>query len=286
VRASQTVVRSAANQSACLVQIYPPGAGLGRLHSLDGPVLLGRETDSTICIDESAASRHHARIVARDDGYYVADLRSTNGTFVNNVRVLVRKLEDGDYVRVGTHIFRFLAGGNIEADYHEEIYRLTITDALTGIHNKRHLLEFLERELTRSTRHERPLAVVLFDIDHFKAINDHHGHLAGDLVLRELTQRLRKEVRRDELFARYGGEEFVVVLPETTLEGAVHVAERLRALAADESFDYNGQALTVTISLGVAGSTGCENLTPLEFIGRADAKLYQAKQEGRNRVVG
>src|SRR5262249_24636873 len=155
------------------------------------------------------------------------DLRSTNHTFVNDVRTAVHKLTDGDYLRVGGYLFRYLAGGNVEADYHEEIFRLAITDALTGTFNKRHLLDFLDRELTRSFPTGRPRALVLFAIDHFKALNDAHGHLAGDAVLRDQAGRLRNNIRRDELFARYGGEEFAVVLPETDLDGAERMAERL-----------------------------------------------------------
>jgi diguanylate cyclase (GGDEF)-like protein len=255
------------------------------LHKLERPITLGRDNCCEICVDDVAASRHHARVMPRDDGHYVADLRSTNHTFVNDVRVVLRKLEDGDYLRIGSHIYRYLAGGNIEADYHEEIYRLTITDALTGAYNKRYLLDFLERELTRASRHRRLLSLVLLDIDNFKAVNDTHGHLAGDEVLRSLVDRLRTDIRRDELFARYGGEEFATVLPETAPEGAACLAERMRALIAAEPFHHNDQPLAVTISLGVAFTDGSEALSAEEFIGRADASLYRAKHEGRNRVV-
>ncbi|MBY0527313.1 MAG: GGDEF domain-containing protein [Gemmataceae bacterium] len=278
-------IRSTANQTACLVQIYPANAGLGRRHRLDQPAALGRDVDCEIPVDDASVSRYHARVVPRDGDYYVTDLRSTNGTFVNDGRALLRRLADGDYVRVGNHIFRFLAGGNIEADYHEEIFRLTITDALTAIHNKRHLLDFLERELTRTARHHRPLALLLFDIDHFKAINDTHGHLAGDAVLRALATRLRGETRRDELFARYGGEEFAVVLPETDLEGAVRLAERLRKLVAVHPFEHNGKSLPITISLGATATGAGETFSVEQFLAQADEKLYQAKQQGRNRVV-
>src|SRR5204863_2834824 len=127
-------------------------------------------------------------------------LQSTNGTFVNDVPASICKLRDGDYLRVGNCIYRFLAGGNVEAEYHEEIYRLTIIDALTDIHNKRYLLEFLDRELDRSCRYHRPLTVVMFDVDHFKAINDRRGHLAGDYTLRELASRVKGIIRKTELF--------------------------------------------------------------------------------------
>src|SRR5262249_1351413 len=161
------------------------------------------------------------------------------------------RLKDGDYLRIGNWIFRYLAGGNIESEYHEEIYRLTIIDALTGIHNKRFLLEFLDRELARSARHQRPLALVMFDLDRFKAINDQLGHLGGDYALRELTNCVKEAVRREELFARYGGEEFVIVLPETTLEGAADLAERVRRLVEQHPFQYEQITFQITISLGV-----------------------------------
>src|SRR5438552_8298891 len=123
------------------------------------------------------------------------------------------RLKDGDYLRVGNCICRFLAGGNVEAQYHEEIYRLTIIDALTEIPNKRFFLEFLDRELARTVRYHRPLSLILFDIDKFKVINDQLGHLAGDFTLREMASSLKAAIRKEELFARYGGEEFAVVLP-------------------------------------------------------------------------
>ena len=194
------------------------------------------------------------------------------------------KLKDGDYLRVGNWIYRYLAGGNVEAEYHEEIYRLTIIDALTGTHNKRSLLEFLERELARSSRYDRPLSLILFDIDHFKHVNDTLGHLAGDYTLRELAGAVRAVVRREEMFARYGGEEFAVVLPETTKDGAYQMAKRLRELVEKQPFVFEGQPFNITISLGVVTTEG-ENVEPAELIRQADEKLYQAKNSGRNRVV-
>ncbi len=196
------------------------------------------------------------------------------------------KLKDGDYLRVGNCIYRFLAGGNVEAEYHEEIYRLTIIDALTEIHNKRYFFEFLDRELARCARYGRPLALVMIDIDRFRTINEDLGHLGGDCTLRELAARLKKNVRKEELFARYGGEEFAVVLPETDRQGAVQVGERLRHAVECEHFRYEERTFPVTISLGVATTTGENVPSPSELIRDADEKLYQAKHDGRNRVVG
>jgi diguanylate cyclase (GGDEF)-like protein len=277
---------STTRRDACVVHIYPTGPGMGARYSLsEVPMVLGRGNDCEIKINDHSVSRRHARIQPSADGYYAVDLQSTNGTFVNDVPASICKLKDGDYLRVGNCIYRFLAGGNVEAEYHEEIYRLTIIDGLTDIHNKRYLLEFLDRELARSARYQRPLALVMYDLDHFKNINDEMGHLGGDYVLREISTCIKASIRKEELFARYGGEEFVVVLPETPPDGALMVAERLRALVEQHHFEYEGKSFPVTISVGVATTIGDEALTPSELIRQADEKLYKAKDAGRNRVV-
>jgi two-component system, cell cycle response regulator len=269
-----------------LVHLYPPGPGLGVCYALNqAPLLIGRGDDCDVRIPDNSVSRRHACIRPDPEGYYAFDLDSTNGTFVNDVAVEQTKLKDGDTLRVGNRIYRFLGGGNVEAEYHEEIYRLIISDALTGIPNKRCLLEFLERELARSARHRRQLSFVMFDIDEFKNINDRLGHLGGDHTLRELAACIRRTIRRDELFARYGGEEFAVVLPETGSEGAATMAERIRKVVENHQFTFESITYRVTISLGVAVTTGDKTITPYDLIGLADDKLYQAKREGRNRVA-
>jgi diguanylate cyclase (GGDEF)-like protein len=269
-----------------LVHLYPPGPGLGVCYTLNGtPLVIGRGDDCDIHISDCSVSRRHASIRQEGDGYYAIDLGSTNGTFVNDIPVAQSKLADGAYLRVGNRIYRFLDGGNIEAEYHEEIHRLIISDALTEIPNKRCLLEFLERELARSARHHRPLTFVMIDIDEFKAINDRLGHLGGDHTLRELASCVRGIIRRDELFARYGGEEFAVVLPETDRDGAQVMAERIRAQVEQNAFQFEGQDYPVTISLGVAVTTGDQAMTVNDLIAMADDKLYTAKREGRNRVA-
>ena len=276
---------STTRRDACVVHIYPTGPGMGTRYPLtDTPVVLGRGNDCDIRINDHSVSRRHARIQPGADGYYAADLQSTNGTYVNDVPASICKLKDGDYLRVGNCIYRYLAGGNVEAEYHEEIYRLTIIDALTDIHNKRYLLEFLDREIARSARYCRPLALTLFDLDRFKAVNDELGHLGGDFTLREVAACVKSSIRKEELFARYGGEEFAIVLPETTLEGATAVAERLRVVVEQHPFQYEGKTYPVTVSMGVATTAGDQNMTPHELIRQADEKLYQAKDDGRNCV--
>jgi diguanylate cyclase (GGDEF)-like protein len=269
-----------------LVHIYPSGPGLGVCHALEESALvIGRGTDCDIRIEDGSVSRRHAQIEPHHEDYVVTDLQSTNGTYVNDVAAVRARLRDGDYLRVGNCIYRFLSGDNVEAHYHEELYRLIIIDALTEVPNKRAMLEFLDRELARSARYERPLALIMFDIDLFKAVNDDHGHLAGDFILRELAMVVKTTVRKEETFARYGGEEFAIVLPETSAEEARRMAERIRALVEKHAFSFEGHLLPITVSLGVATTTGDSTLASLEFIRLADEKLYEAKRQGRNRVV-
>jgi two-component system cell cycle response regulator len=279
---------AANDREACLVHIYPTGPQMGQRYPLaDKSLVLGRGDDCDIRIVDHSVSRRHARIDPLHDGYEVVDTQSTNGTFVNDAQITnAARLNDGDYLRVGNCIYRFLTGGNVEAEYHEEIYRLTIQDALTQIANQRFLMEFLERELARSARHARPLSVVMLDIDWFKAINDEYGHLGGDFTLRELAGVIRGQVRREDLFARYGGEEFALVLVETPQQDAIDVADRIRQAVSKHTFHFDEKSFQLTVSMGVAFTCGQPPISAAEMVRRADAKLYDAKRGGRNRVVG
>ena len=273
---------------ACLVLVYPPGPDMGKKFALArDEVVLGRGSDCDIQVDRDSVSRRHARVfrIPAAPTWMIEDLGSTNGSYVNDAQVQRSVLKDADFVKIGAAIFKFLTGTGVEAAYHEEIYRMTIIDGLTGAHNKRSFLEFLEREIARCARHHRPLSLLMFDIDHFKKINDTHGHLTGDYVLKEMSKRLLGRVRREELLARYGGEEFAAVLPETDNAGAMTFAEQVRKLVGDEPFEYEGDKFPVTVSIGVATVAG-QDLDSTSFIKMADDNLYRAKREGRDRVVG
>jgi diguanylate cyclase (GGDEF)-like protein/PAS domain S-box-containing protein len=164
----------------------------------------------------------------------------------------------------------------------DRLHQLATHDALTGIYNRRHLEEVVRLELERAQRYTRPLTVAMLDADHFKRINDTYGHQVGDEVLRTVSQRCQKTLRASDVLGRYGGEEFVVVFPETALDEARMVAERLRAAVAGAPVTVGEQALLVTISIGLAGlSRGQDHAT---LLARADSALYAAKQSGRNRV--
>ena len=269
---------------SCLVEIHGPE--LGKRYILEEEeFFIGRDVKNNIVVDLDNVSRRHAKIVTRGGKSYVMDLNSTNGTYLNDQEVVEETpLRSGDYVKVGGSIFKFLSGGNIEGLYHEEIYQLTIVDGLTQVNNKRFFLDFLEREMGRCTRYGRPLSLVMFDIDHFKKINDTNGHLAGDYVLRELAAIVRQRVRKEQCFARYGGEEFACVIPEDGPDNVRRFAEKIRKLVEDHGFTFEGKQIAVTISLGVADMTKEIN-EPLQFIKLADENLFRAKRAGRNQVV-
>jgi diguanylate cyclase (GGDEF)-like protein len=274
------------SSESCLVMIAGPF--LGKKYPLvdDDEFTLGRDEKNFIVVDMDNVSRRHCAVVHRNNRFFVKDLGSTNGSYLNDEEIREEQpLRSGDLVKVGSAIFKFLSGGNIEQQYYEEIYTLTICDGLTQIHNKRYFLEFLERELGRCQRYHRALSLMMFDIDHFKQINDTSGHLAGDYVLRELAAIIKPSVRKEECFARYGGEEFAYVTPESGIENTRKLAEKLRRRIEDHAFTFEGKVIPVTTSIGVAELTP-EVTEPLQFIKVADANLYRAKKTGRNRVVG
>jgi diguanylate cyclase (GGDEF)-like protein len=276
--------RAAPAGQACLVVFY--GQNLGKRYFVEhDEIIIGRSDSANIQVEQESVSRQHAKVVTQDDRPRVIDLNSTNGTFVNDQQIEDVELRDGDLLRVGQTIFKYLSGSNIESKYHEEIYRLTTIDGLTQAFNKRYFLETLERELNRALRYGRQLSLLMLDIDHFKKINDTHGHLAGDYVLRELGGLIAHNLRREDIFSRYGGEEFAIILPEIDTQGAALVAEKLRKLIESHGFNFANETIPVTMSFGIRAAAGeDEALTVARFIAEADAKLYEAKQKGRNRV--
>jgi len=271
-------------KDACLVVIYGPD--LGRKHSLSSPsVTLGRSNKCDIQIDQESVSRAHSKIINAGRSVRIRDLGSTNGTYVNDELVEERTLADGDFIKIGRTIFKFLSGGNIERAYHEEIYRLTTVDGLTQIFNKRYFNEALAREIARACRYRRELSLVLFDLDHFKEVNDTHGHLAGDSVLRTLATTIKSKIRTEDIFARYGGEEFAIILPEIDGHNAHQFAEKVRRIVETTEFSFEGTLIPVTISMGVA-TLDPDEPSAAVLTKYADERLYEAKAAGRNCVRG
>ncbi len=271
--------------AACFVIIY--GRELGRRWMLErSSLVIGRGESCDIFIDMDNVSRRHCEIrTMPEGGHVIEDLHSTNGTFVNSDEVTSpRVLRSGDLVKVGGTIFKYLDGESVESQFHEEIYRMTIVDGLTQVYNKRYLLEFLEREMSRCQRYGRLLSIAMIDIDRFKRVNDTYGHIAGDHVIREIAACIRARVRKEQCLARYGGEEFALVMPETEPEKVQMFAEKLRGLVEGLRITFEDAVIPVTISLGVARMAPHMTDTSM-FIEAADEKLYEAKRAGRNRVV-
>ncbi|HTY19177.1 MAG TPA: GGDEF domain-containing protein [Myxococcota bacterium] len=278
--------RAAAGAESCLVQIYGPR--VGRRFALDRPELvIGRDAGCELPVALDTVSRRHARIAMRAGTALVSDLGSTNGTFLNDQALAPDEelpLRSGDAIRVGGAIFRFLCGGDLEALYLEEVHRAMVFDGLTGAHTSRHFADFLEREMARCQRHDRPLSLVAFEIDAFERVNEDFGHLTGDAVLRQLAALVGSRVRREDCFARRGGDSFAIALPENDLDAARIFAERLRRLVADREFRAGGERIPVTLSVGVA-SLSKEMQEPAQFAKAADARLAEARGRGGNQVA-
>jgi two-component system cell cycle response regulator len=270
----------------CLVELN--GSRVGRIVRLEAPGLsVGRGMECDLVLDEDSVSRLHCRLTHTANGWAVLDEGSTNGTYLNERRLSATvHLVQGELLRVGGVVFKFLDDSEAaaaESHCHEAVYRLAVTDGLTGLFNKRHLIESLARELARTQRVRTPISVVLLDIDRFKNINDSFGHLAGDYALKALAHLLQTQLRRDEYLARYGGEEFAAVFVGAACDQAAERADALRRSCESHAFEFEGRRLSITFNAGVAQAEPAQ--TADEILGVADRRLYLAKQRGRNRVV-
>ncbi|HEX7670815.1 MAG TPA: GGDEF domain-containing protein [Polyangiaceae bacterium] len=249
-------------------------------------VVIGRSTRAHVLIADPSVSREHARILYQYGAYYVEDVGSQNGTLLAGRRVTRAELRDGDLLQFGQRAtFRFGLMDQTQERVMQRLYDSSMRDSLTGADNRRHLDARLIAEIAFATRHARPLSVVLIDIDFFKKINDRHGHQAGDLVLRSVAATIRGQLRTEDALARYGGEEFAVVLRDTALAEATHVAERIRERIARTAIELPEGTAAVTVSAGCSSLLCCTGASTEELIGVSDRRLYDAKRTGRNRVV-
>lgn len=277
----------------CLIGLAGPAMGMRRVLT-SAAYDIGRGEDVEIMLDDPNTSRRHATLERDGDTYRIVDLDSTNGTWVQSERIDgPRLLDDGCLLRIGDSVLKYTRASVVEGRYYDEMFRRTNTDGLTGAWNRRYLEHNLVRELSRAKRHGRPLSVIMMDLDHFKKVNDVHGHRAGDIVLATVARRVMHSLRREDALARYGGEEFVVLLPETDLGAAVGVAERLRSMVK-EPIPVDDETLVVSASFGVADwrEVDEDGLKDDVFeglatavLGTADARLYAAKVHGRDRVI-
>ena len=278
----------AAEEEVCehVVVVYA-GTQLGRVFPLlPGVNVIGRAPSVDIALSDEEVSRTHATITLgpHPGELFLEDQGSTNGTVLNGRVIKGRTpVTAGDRISVGNHVLKLLQLDALERAFHAVLLDQSTRDALTGLGNRRITLEELQGRFDLSQRHNRPLSIIMCDLDHFKNINDTHGHGGGDFVLQEFGERVRHNLRTSDLAGRIGGEEFLLVLPETDMEGALLLAERLRVATGEVAFDLSTGPITVTCSLGVAQRSVADR-DGGALLARADGALYRAKREGRNRL--
>lgn len=266
------------------------GIDAGRLLGIPSGAIVtfGRSPECTYPFDDASLSREHAHVVRIGAEYVIKDKGSTNGTFVNDARAEgAVSLHDGDRVQLGLHtLMRFALVSDQEEASLRRVYDAAIKDGLTGVFNRKYLEERIVTELAYGARHGTPLSVVIFDVDYFKRVNDTHGHLAGDAVLRTVAGLLQNSLRTEDVVARYGGEEFVLLLRGVGAAEAFAVADRLRQGIELTPMSIGATTIAVTASAGVSCTTELATPERAALIGAADGRLYRAKELGRNRVVG
>ena len=275
--------RAVSRRSPSLVVVS--GSLLGTIFRLeDALTTIGRDAVNTITVNDAGVSRRHAVIERYEERVLVRDLGSKNGTYVNDEEVRERDLSDGDLVHVGHGTYKFLSGDSAEHGYYEDVHDVASKDKLTDSPNRRYFDEVLEREIGRVSHHGGTLTLMLLDLDHFKGVNDTHGHVFGDAVLRQFARILKGRLRVNDFCARYGGEEFAIILADTGLDEARQLAENIRELCENHLYAEGKTTALVTTSIGGA-MWASEMDGPQALIEAADVKLYDAKARGRNRVI-
>jgi diguanylate cyclase (GGDEF)-like protein len=275
--------RASGLEPACLVAIAGPL--LGTRVELDGTILtIGRSSESGLAIPHASVSRNHCRVLRENRQFVLEDLGSTNKTFVNGVAIERAILADGDRIKLGDSVFKFFELGSVEADYQKQLVDLAVMDELTGLSNRRHFLAQINQEIAEARRQNTGLALIMADLDHFKPVNDTHGHLDGDLVLKGFADILSELLPPLGLAGRIGGEEFGILLPENTPAEALQFAEKARAKLASTAHHLARADVAITASFGITMlQEDMDEAT--QILRAADSKLYEAKNGGRNRVV-
>ncbi|HVZ89316.1 MAG TPA: GGDEF domain-containing protein [Polyangia bacterium] len=263
------------------------GASLGEMYKIEhDKTVIGRGQKAQIRLLDDGISREHAQVVIEGNRVLLEDLGSTNGTFCNGLKVDRKELADGDKILVGsTTILKFTYHDNLDEIFQKQMYESALRDGLTKAFNKKYFTDRLESELTFALRHSSPLVLVMFDIDHFKKVNDTYGHQAGDRVLSDISTLLSGALRAEDVFARYGGEEFAIICRGTDVAQAQIVGERMRKAVEKHRFVHEGALIPVTISVGIAGLPDAAVKDAADLVSLADKALYQSKHGGRNRVT-
>jgi diguanylate cyclase (GGDEF)-like protein len=295
---TQIIETRPTGQTRAGLQMFPilqvsSGSDQGRIISLlqQPRVSIGRSKESTLVTYDPSCSRNHAEIVLAQDGSIrMRDLGSTNGTKLNGDRIHNEVvLKDGDRLQLGDNtILRYALIPEDDARAQMDVYYRATRDALTNAYNRRQFDEMIVREMAYLNRASggHGLSVIIFDVDHFKKINDSFGHLAGDEVLREVGRRVPPCIRSEDVFARIGGEEFAVISRAENVEGVALVAERIRESMGATLVNFESRQIGFTVSAGYAFIPHKGKGSVDKLIATADESLYEAKRSGRNRVIG
>jgi diguanylate cyclase (GGDEF)-like protein len=255
---------------AYLVRLIPPGTG-------DWLIPLGAEP---LLLSESAALGKANRGEEQDE-LLVRFERRHEGWIATSGSNQPRTLHSGDRIVVGRALLKFLTADDPETKHLAAVYAQSSTDPLTGVFSRRCFLESLQREIARVKRRGGRLAVLLVDLDGFKAINDRHGHLEGDRVLREVARRLIEATRRDEVLCRFGGDEFALLAHDAGPVEAAKLARRVQEVLEKTAIPAGQEVVHLSASIGMAYFDQSGNQTAMELIARADQQLYLAKQRGQ-----
>lgn len=247
---------------------------------------LGRGEDADVVLPDGLVSRIHCRVTATEDGIVVEDLESTNGTMIDGRAIAREQLPAFGRLKVGPFVLKIEYTSEAEVRADERLFAAATTDALTGIPNRRWLMDQGLKFLASFRDADHVISAVLLDIDHFKQVNDTWGHGAGDDVLRGVASMLAGEKRELDLLGRYGGEEFLMFLPDASADDAMVFCERVRSAVEQAEFETTGTTVKVTISIGVCSLARGDVGSLEDMIRRADDALYAAKDAGRNRVLG
>jgi len=288
VRDSEVAPPVDENLRAVLVVLR--GLDVGRMFALEKiETIIGRDRSADIRYDEKGLSRRHARILRDGGRFFLEDAGSRNGTFVDGERVPGHgrvELRHGARIVLSSGIvLRFDLVDEIEERVAKQLFEASTRDALTGIYNRRYFDERLAAEVSFAHRHEGKLGLLMFDVDHFKRVNDGHGHLAGDAVLAAIAKRISGLIRAEDVLARYGGEELVLLARGIPKGGVETLADRVRAAVEETTVRFEEKTLRVTVSVGVAALDECDaHATGDLLVALADERLYRAKHGGRNRV--
>lgn len=269
----------------CLTQLS--GVGSGQVFDLSKQSLkIGRDRSCHIWIEDPHISRLHATVTHNGEETSIKDEGSTNGVFVNGKKIHECSLKNGDRVQIGTRLFFKYS---LEfADYQKvqnQKYQHANCDSVTKLYNRRFFTDIISKEFSYSKRTKNPLSLLMVDIDHFKKINDLHGHLVGDQILAKVGDLIKNSVRHENIACRYGGEEFAIILRSTGPLAAEQVAERIRKSIEESAMVSGTISINITVSIGIATYDHSNFQTFEELVKFADELLYESKLNGRNRTT-